>query len=166
MVSSTLKDTDHHKEVNETASPITPRFSYVLARLERVVKQCIDACVKPYGLTVPQYTALSILNHRSGLSNAQLARRTYVSPQAMNQILDCLDQAGFIKREPHATHGRILTTKLTAQGKTILAKCDAAVDKMEATMLQDFEAETRTALTHNLITCVRALKGGFVFTED
>ena len=37
-------------------------------------------------LTLPQYTALSILRRSTGLSNAQLARRTYVTPQAMIEV--------------------------------------------------------------------------------
>ena len=142
-----------------------PRFSYVLARLDRVVRQRIGECVEPYGVTVSQYTALSILGHRSGLSNAQLARRTYVSPQAMNQLLDQLDQAGLVVREPHATHGRIRSTRLSAEGKAVLAGCDEAVDALEAEMLQHIDADKRAALTETLIDCVRALQGGFEYAE-
>lgn len=137
------------------------RLSYVIARLERVIRQRIAQCVDPYGLTVTHYTALSILGRRSGLSNAQLARRTYISPQAMNQVLEQLAQAALIVREPHATHGRILAIRLTQQGKALLAACDLAVDAMEAEMLREIDADTRTQLMQTLITCVRALHGGF-----
>jgi len=165
MVSLSSEDVELNESSNETIRFIAPRISYVLARLERVVRKKIGECVEPYGLSVSQYTALSILGRRSGLSNAQLARRTYVSPQAMNQILDQLDQVGLIVREPHATHGRILATRLTEAGKAVLAQSDAAVDAMEAEMLQDLDAEARGKLTQTLITCVRALKGGFESTE-
>ncbi|MEZ4619585.1 MAG: MarR family transcriptional regulator [Caldilineaceae bacterium] len=129
------------QSTHEPQRSIAPRISYVLARLERVTRERLGACVAPYGLSVSQYTALSILGSRSGLSNAQLARRTYVSPQAMNQILEQLDRAELIVREPHATHGRIRATRLTEAGKVVLAECDAAVDAMEADMLQDLNAD-------------------------
>jgi len=151
--------------LTEASEALPLRLSYIIARLERVIRQRISQCVEPYGLTVAHYTALSILGRRSGLSNAQLARRTYISPQAMNQVLEQLDQAGLIVREPHATHGRILATRLTQQGQALLAACDAAVDDMEADMLREVDADTRTQLTQTLLTCVRALHGGFEKTE-
>lgn len=137
------------------------RLSYVVARLERVIRQRLAAAVEPHGLGVPHYTALSILGRRSGLSNAQLARRTYVSPQGMNQVLDQLEQAGLILREPHATHGRILAVKLTKAGKTTLAACDKAVDQMEAEMLKELSTKEQDQLLRMLIGCVRSLHGGF-----
>jgi hypothetical protein len=76
------------------STPNAPlRLSYLIARTDRVLNQHLAECLKPQGLNVPQYTALSILGRRSGLSNAQLARRTYISPQGMNQVLDQLTQA-------------------------------------------------------------------------
>lgn len=139
----------------------TPRLSYVIARLERILHQRIAKQIEPLGLNVSQYTALSILGQRSGLSNAQLARRTYITPQAMNQVLEQLSQAGLIERHPHATHGRILTTELTAKGQTLLHHCDQEVERLEREMLQNIQAEEHEHLLHLLITCVRSLQGGF-----
>lgn len=146
-------------------SPQPPRLSYVIARLERVLKQRIAQSIEPFGISVTHYTALSILGRRSGLSNAQLARRTYISPQAMNQVLDQLDQAGLIVREPHATHGRILSTRLSEQGIATLEACDQAVDQMEAEMLHNLSDDDRVKMTEFLLSCVRALHGGFENSE-
>ncbi|MEZ4661182.1 MAG: MarR family transcriptional regulator [Caldilineaceae bacterium] len=143
-----------------------PRLSYVIARLERILRQRIAKGVEPYGLNVSQYTALSILGRRSGLSNAQLARRTYISPQAMNQVLDQLTQAGLVERQPHATHGRILKTELTAEGRTVLKRCDAAIDAVEAEMLQNMSKEESQALLQSLLKSVRSLHGGFERVES
>lgn len=149
----------------ESPNSCPPRLSYVIARLERILRQRIAKGIEPYELNVPQYTALSILGRRSGLSNAQLARRTYISPQAMNQVLDQLTQAGLVERHPHATHGRILETELTDEGRSVLERCDAAVDAVEAEMLQDIPAEDHSALVQMLVTCVRSLHGGFERVE-
>ena len=69
------------------ALAVSPRIGYVVGRLDRAIRREISALVAPFGLTVPKYTALSILRDRPGLSNAQLARRTYVTPQSMNEVL-------------------------------------------------------------------------------
>ena len=142
------------------------RLSYLVARLDRVINQRVAECVQPHGLNVPQYTALSILGRRSGLSNAQLARRTYVSPQGMNQVLDQLAQLGLVARKQSKTHGRILHVQLTAQGKRVLVACDAAVDALEADMLQNINVSERKKLMHGLLACVHALHGGLETVKE
>src|SRR5829696_2811632 len=110
---------------SRTARPrVTPRIAYVVGRLDRALRREIAALVKPHGLTVPQYTALSILRDRPVLSNAQLARRSYVTPQSMNEVLAALEAAGLIVRSPAANHGRVLEVALSESGHEALAACD------------------------------------------
>ena len=59
--------------------PPEPRISYVVARLECAVRQAIAERVRPHALTTLQYTTLSVLGRRGQLSNAQLARRSYMT---------------------------------------------------------------------------------------
>ena len=76
---------------------VEPRVSYVIARLERAVRQGINERVRPYGLTTLQYTTLSVLGRGrpgDGLSNAQLARRSFMTPQAMGEVIEALEAAG------------------------------------------------------------------------
>jgi DNA-binding MarR family transcriptional regulator len=137
-----------------------PRISYVVARLERAIRAAIGERVKPHGLTTSQYTTLSILGVRGGLSNAQLARRAYITPQSMNEVIDALQTQGLIERRPHPTHGRVRPLALTRKGRKVLAACDAAVDRLEEEMLDGLSGEERKALTAHLTTAVRALHAG------
>lgn len=141
------------------------RLSYIVGRLDRVIRQQIDACVSPHQLSATQYTTLSILKQRSGLSNAQLARRAYVTPQAMNQVLAQLTQLGLIERNSHETNARIVCLSLTVRGLEVLAACDAAVDKMEQQMLSAIDAPNQESLREMLVSCVRALGGGLTKPE-
>ena len=68
-----------------------PRVSYVVARLERALRVEINERIKPHGLTTLQYTTLSILARGGELSNAQLARRAYMTPQSMSEVLEALE---------------------------------------------------------------------------
>ena len=117
----------------------------------------IGALVAPFGLTVPKYTALSILRDRSGLSNAQLARRSYVTPQSMNEVLSALEADGLIVRSPAADHGRKLEVALSERGIEVLAACDRAVTHMENAMLADLDGEGRERLLLALQNCVRRI---------
>lgn len=139
---------------------MTPRISYVVGRLDRALRREIGALVAPHGLTVPQYTALSVLRDRAGLSNAQLARRSYVTPQSMNEVIAALERDGLIARSPAANHGRVLETTVTDAGLAVLARCDAAVTEMEDRMLADFDEEGRALLLKALKDCVHRLGAG------
>jgi DNA-binding MarR family transcriptional regulator len=138
-----------------------PRISYVVGRLDRALSLAVEERVAAHGLTLPQYTALSVLRMRPGLSNAQLARRTFVRPQSMMQVISKLEADGLIARAPDANHGRILRTEITAKGREVLAACDRAVTQMEKAMLADFSREERDDLRDALLTMVRALGAGF-----
>ena len=139
---------------------MAPRISYVVGRLDRALRREIGALVAPHGLTVPQYTALSILRDRAGLSNAQLARRSYVTPQSMNEVIAALERDGLVVRSPAANHGRVLETTVTDAGRAVLARCDAAVTEMEDRMLADLDADARARLLAALKECVHRLGAG------
>ena len=75
-----------------------PRLSYVIGRLDRVLRRRLSAAVEPSGLTLPAYTALSVLRAHDGLSNARLARRSLVTPQSMSEVLAQLVEQGYVRR--------------------------------------------------------------------
>ena len=137
-----------------------PTLLYLVGRIDRVVRRAIGAVLKAQGLSVNQYTTLSVLDRRSGLSNAQLARRALVSPQSMNEVLLTLEDRGFVRRRAHPGHGRILQARLTAKGRALLARCDADVYEVEARMVSGLRDEDRRALRSALLSGIRSLQGG------
>ena len=120
----------------------------------------IGRLVGPRGLSVAQYTTLSILRSRSGLSNAQLARRLWVTPQSMNEVIAALERDGLVARSPAANHGRVLEMTLTEAGQEALARCEEAVTEMESRMLEDLDDEAREQLLKALKDCVHRLGAG------
>jgi DNA-binding MarR family transcriptional regulator len=139
---------------------VAPRLLYVLARLSRASREKAEERLRPFNLTAPQYAALSMLAARSGLSNAQLARRCYVTPQSMSEVILELERRDLIRRAPDRLNKRILRTVLTTKGREVLAACDAAVDEVEALMLASLPPETRERLRDELIECVHNLGAG------
>lgn len=108
-----------------------PRTSYLVARLDRLVRSQLTEILEPFDLTVPQYTLLSVIEHRPGLSNAQLARRSYITAQAMHQVVNGLEDRGLIVRRVSPDHGRIQLTELTDDGMALLKACDEEVTSLE-----------------------------------
>ena len=76
----------------------------------------MEEVLRPLGVTLHQYTALSILERREGLSSAQLARRHVVTPQAMHQLIASMERDRLIERRPDAANRRILRAWLTEHG--------------------------------------------------
>src|SRR6185437_12133584 len=56
-----------------------PMLLYVVKQVELAVRSRLDDLLRPAGLTVLQYTALTVLERHPDLSSAQLARNSFVT---------------------------------------------------------------------------------------
>lgn len=137
-----------------------PRVSYVIGRLDRVLRRRIAEVLEPHGLTVSQYTALSVMRSRPGLSNAQLARRVLITPQSMNEVLGQLVEQKLIQRRPDPAHGRAIRTDLTPRGERVLHACDTEVDALEQDLLAGMHVSEVEQMHELLVGCVRRLGAG------
>ncbi len=137
-----------------------PRLSYVIGRLDHVLRRRIAEVVEPHGLTVSQYTAMSVMRTRPGISNAQLARRTLITPQSMNEVLAQLEGQKLVRRTPDPGHPRAINTDLTARGEHVLAACDTDVDALEEDLLAGLHVSEVEQLQETLVGCVRRLGAG------
>ena len=101
---------------------------------------------------------LALLDEQPGLSNAALARRAFVTPQSMNQILRELEDKVWVIRRPHPGHGRIRQAGLTRDGRTVLRACQQAARRQSRSqMLAGLSAADRERLVAALRTCADAL---------
>ncbi|MDB5916596.1 MAG: MarR family transcriptional regulator [Massilia sp.] len=90
---------------------------YMLASAHHGLRTLIETALKPQALTPIQYTVLSVIEHKPGMSSAALARRFYVSPQNMGQVLSGLEQRGLLTRTENPENRRLLIVNLTPDGR-------------------------------------------------
>ena len=135
-----------------------PRLSYVFGRLERVLRRRLSSAVESHGLTLPAFTALSVLQAQDGLSNAQLARRSLMTPQSMSEVLAFLAERGFVRRSAEPDDRRIVRIELTAKGIRVLSRCNREVTEIEQEMLVDLDDVEAAALRDLLGRCSVALQ--------
>jgi DNA-binding MarR family transcriptional regulator len=140
-------------------APAPPRLTYLIKRLELAVRAAMDDIVGELGVTVPQYTALSVLERHPGMSGAQLARRSFVSRQAGGEMLGSLERKGLVGRVPDAKNRRVLRIALTPEGRALLAACDTAMDELESQMLRTLSGPDADRMRAVLEACTAALAG-------
>src|SRR3984957_17530102 len=113
----------------------TARVGYLIKRAQSVLHDAMVDALGPYGLTVTQFAVLTALDEEPGLSNADLARRAFVTPQSMHAVLQDLERRQFLVRRPHPQHRRVLQGELTEGGRGTLQQAADAVDAVEERML-------------------------------
>jgi DNA-binding MarR family transcriptional regulator len=144
------------------AARVEPRASYAIARLHQRVFAGITERVAQHGLTTLQFTTLSVLStHGAPLSTSQLARRAFMTPQSMSEVIHALEAKGFIKRNPHPNHRRTLPATLTPKGRRVLEACEAAVAELEDVMFEGFPEKDRATFLDMVKAAVRNLGAGF-----
>jgi DNA-binding MarR family transcriptional regulator len=136
------------------------RLTYVIARLDRAIRRGIEARLSPHDLSLPQYTTMSVLHNRPGLSNAQLARRSFVTPQSMIDVIAALENRGLVKRQADPDHGRILRARLTPKGQRLYARIDKEIAEFEEQMLGELSERRRKEFTKSVVSCVHSLGAG------
>jgi DNA-binding MarR family transcriptional regulator len=133
------------------------RPAYLLKRAQDTLHAALVRALGAHGATLPQYAVLTALDEEPGLSNADLARRAFVTPQTMNQVLRELEDKHWVTRHSHPGHGRILQASLTRNGHSALRVCDAAASAVEEQMLGPLSLPDRQQLASSLRACIDAL---------
>ncbi|MGI9049729.1 MAG: MarR family winged helix-turn-helix transcriptional regulator [Rubrobacteraceae bacterium] len=141
-------------------STVESEVGYELKRVQHALRLSMDRGLRKDGLTTPQYATLSALAAEPGLSGAELARRSFVTPQTMNVIVTKLNEAGLIERRRHPVHGRVLQTYLTEVGAELTVQADEIADGISRRMLSGLEQDERLRLLDILRSCADALGDG------
>ncbi len=111
--------------------PLDRRVGYLLKRAQQALRSRIDEALSDLGLTAPQYAVLANLGEQPGMSNAELARRSFVTPQTMIRIVTGLEDRGLIIRTPRLDNRKVLAANLTRQGSELVELADLAVAPVE-----------------------------------
>jgi DNA-binding MarR family transcriptional regulator len=144
----------------ETVGPVENAVGYVLKEAAVALRTAMDAVLRPLQLTVPQYSCLELLGQRPGLSNAELARGTFVTRQSMNVVLHGLEERGLVTRPATAARGRELPAELTPAGRDQLLAASTAVRAVEKRMCAGLSPARQQELLETLAACARNLSPG------
>ncbi|MFJ6787443.1 MarR family winged helix-turn-helix transcriptional regulator [Streptomyces angustmyceticus] len=145
-------------EPSRPTKDVTQHVGYLLKRTQAALRGAMDKVLREHGLTVPQYATLELLDLHPGMSNADLARATFVTRQSGNVVLRALQEAGLITRPATADHGRARPAHLTEEGNARLAAVQAAVYAIEQRMVEAIPVQRLPVLLADLDRMAAALE--------
>jgi DNA-binding MarR family transcriptional regulator len=114
----------------------------LMARLRPHAVQAL----RPLGLGLPEFVCMRILDEDPGRTSAELARHTHVTAQAMNQVLQGLQEIGLVTRPATASSGRALPAQLTRKGRALLKRAEGAVATSDEQLLAHLSLADRRQL--------------------
>lgn len=116
-------------------------LGYLLRQAQAAVRLTMERTLVDLGITSPQFAVLTMLKAYPGLSGADVARLTFLTPQTVGVIIRNLERDGAIAMTPHPVHGRILQWTLTPRGATLLKECRERVIALEKRLAKGLDRD-------------------------
>ena len=106
-------------------------LGYLVRQASVAVRAAMEKALADLEITPPQFSVLTMIVSYPGVSGAELARLTFLTPQTINVIVRNLEKAAAIEKSADATHGRILRLSATPKGQALLKRCRGRVMEVE-----------------------------------
>ncbi|WP_242865764.1 MarR family transcriptional regulator [Desulfosporosinus sp. HMP52] len=119
------------------------------------MKNNLARAFKPYNVTHEQWPLLKWLWVEDGISQRELAERSYKDQPTITRILDKLEQRGLIRRQADSGDRRVSLIYLTKEGQEIEASLKPLARKALEHALRGLSEEERSQLT-NLMNRISA----------
>ena len=132
-------------------------LGYLVRQASVAVRAAMEKVLADIDITPPQFSVLTMIVAYPGVSGADLARLTFLTPQTINVIVRNLERDGAIAKTAHASHGRILRLQATAKGQALLKRCRARVGVLEVEMVRALGRDDERAIRRWLAALPAAL---------
>jgi DNA-binding MarR family transcriptional regulator len=128
---------------------------YLVKRAQSLIHLSLEEVVSKHGLGIPHYVVLALLAETPGLPNAELARKAFVTPQSMNEVLKQLEASELVERQQSPSNARILNAYLTQAGKKKWRSVNEGVENLERQLLRGLTQGEVRALNRSLKAIIR-----------
>ncbi|MGH8962268.1 MAG: MarR family winged helix-turn-helix transcriptional regulator [Jatrophihabitantaceae bacterium] len=95
-----------------------------IMRAHQILIAQLDAILRPYGITFSRYEALVLLAYSQGgsLPLSKVGERLQVHATSVTNVIDRLEAAGLVRREPNPRDGRGTLAAITDEGRGVARK--------------------------------------------
>ena len=105
-----------------------------VSRTAALLEHTFAELVRPFGVTPTQYNVLRILQGagEGGLCRNEVRDRLVARVPDASRLLERLEQMGLVERERDGGDRRLVNTRITAEGRAVLARLEAPVAELHA----------------------------------
>jgi DNA-binding MarR family transcriptional regulator len=121
-------------------------LGFLLYQMMAALRPRVNAELRPLGIGLAEFVCMRSISMWPDRSNAELARRANVTPQAMSLVLRALEDMGLIARPEAVSSGRALPARLTRKGVALLKRAEKAVRVADAGLLDALAPAERDEL--------------------
>ena len=114
-------------------------LAWEMAETSRVIRRFFDRRASSLGVTTAQWRALAWLDQEPGLKQVELAERLDVEPITAGRIIDRLEDAGLVLRQPDPADRRVWRLALTDKAQLILERLRSLADEMAGDVFKGFD---------------------------
>ncbi len=135
------------------------RVGYLLRQAHQAFRVAAQTELSVIGLTLPQYSVLSVADRQPGLSGAELARESMLTPQTTNEIITLLAKAGLVEFGADSRDKRLRRVTVTDAGRDLVNRARPIVHGVETRMTSSLSAGDLAEFRVWLTNCARDLAG-------
>jgi DNA-binding MarR family transcriptional regulator len=125
-------------------------LAWEMAETSRTLRRHFDRRASALGVTTAQWRALAWLGHEPGLKQVELAERLDVEPITAGRIVDRLEEAKLVLRQPDPVDRRVWRLFLTDEAKPIFKRLTSLADGMASQVFEGLSAEEIDAMRARL----------------
>lgn len=134
-------------EPDDFPAALAARVGFLLAQAHMAARAKADRALDGVGLTMKGFAALATLVSDGPLSQQRLSRRIRMDPATMVDVIDALEDGGYVSRNRNPSDRREYLLVPTARGRALYARAEKAlVDTEQATVRALNGRETRTLM--------------------
>jgi DNA-binding MarR family transcriptional regulator len=121
-------------------------LGFLMYQLMAALRPHVNAELRPLGIGLAEFVCMRNISMWPDQSNAELARRANVTPQAMSLVLRALEDRALIARPEAVPSGRSLPARLTRKGAALLKRAEKSVQVADARLLDALTPAERNEL--------------------
>lgn len=127
-------------------------LGFIINKTALAMKYEFEKKLAPLDITAAQYQVLKRLSEEDGLSQKEIAQRTFKTYAETTRVLDRLEAKKFLTRNPSPNDRREFIIRLTSSGHQNVNEATKIAHSILATITKGFSKDEITAIIASLNT--------------
>src|SRR5215831_16452689 len=127
LQSMATKPSQRRTAEGDYPSALSARVGFLLAKAHQVALEETERVLTEFGLSRKGYAALATVVTDAPISQQRLSQRIGMDPATMVDVIDTLEESGYLERRRNPNDRREYALRATPKGKALFAQAQRAV---------------------------------------